>query len=52
MEPSQKKVSELIPPAELNTYQELFSFFDKEDTGSIPMTSVAMYIRGVGYCPT
>lgn len=52
MESSQKKVNDLIPSAELNTYQELFSFFDKEDTGAIPMSSVGLYIRGLGYCPT
>lgn len=43
---------ESIPITEMSTYQELFSFFDKEDTGSIPITSVPMYIRGLGYCPT
>lgn len=39
-------------PEELNTYQELFSFFDKEDSGTIPITSVGMFVRGLGHCPT
>lgn len=52
MEQTEKSVYETIPAAELNIYQELFSFFDKEDTGTIPLSSVALYIRGLGYCPT
>lgn len=52
MDPSSKSVYEQVPSADLNTYQELFSFFDKEDTGAIPLSSVPLYIRGLGFCPT
>ena len=41
-----------IIPEELIVNQELFSFFDKEDQGTIPLSSVAMYMRGLGHCPT
>lgn len=33
-------------------YQELFSFFDKEDNGEIPIRDVSLYMRGLGHCPT
>lgn len=51
MEKEQNTLSS-IAPSELNTYQELFSFFDKDDSGTIPLSSVGMFIRGLGHCPT
>ena len=33
-------------------YEELFSFFDKFDSGEIPIANVSLYMRGLGHCPT
>jgi calmodulin len=37
---------------ELIHYQELFSIFDKEDSGHIPTTQFPIFVRGLGHCPT
>lgn len=37
---------------ELVYYQELFSIFDKEDKGTIPTSQFAIFMRGLGHCPT
>lgn len=36
----------------LMIYEELFTFFDKFDSGSIPIANVSLYMRGLGHCPT
>ena len=36
----------------LMIYEELFTFFDKEDSGEIPINKVPLYMRGLGHCPT
>ena len=37
---------------ELIHYQELFSIFDKEDSGHIPTSQFPIFVRGLGHCPT
>ena len=37
---------------DLITYQEMFSLFDKEDTGLINTNQIPLFIRGLGHCPT
>lgn len=43
---------ENLSKEELIYYQELFSIFDKEDTGCIPTTQFPTFVRGLGHCPT
>lgn len=43
---------ESLSKEELIHYQELFSIFDKEDTGCIPTSQFPIFIRGLGHCPT
>lgn len=43
---------EALSKEELVYYQELFSVFDKEDKGTIPTSQFAMFMRGLGHCPT
>lgn len=43
---------EALSKEELIYYQELFSIFDKEDSGTIPTTQFPTFIRGLGHCPT
>lgn len=43
---------EKLSKEELITYEELFSFFDKEDAGFMPIKDVELFIRGLGHCPT
>ena len=37
---------------ELIHYQELFSVFDKDDSGTIPTAQFPIFVRGLGHCPT
>ena len=37
---------------ELIHYQELFSVFDKDDSGTIPTVQFPLFVRGLGHCPT
>jgi Ca2+-binding EF-hand superfamily protein len=41
-----------LPASQLNIYHELFSLFDKDDSGTIPQTSVGLFCRGMGHCPS
>ena len=43
---------EQLSKEELIHYQELFSIFDKEDTGTIPTSQFPIFVRGLGHCPT
>ena len=43
---------ETISKEELIHYQELFSVFDKDDTGTIPTPQFPIFVRGLGHCPT
>ena len=43
---------ETISKEELIHYQELFSVFDKDDSGTIPTTQFPIFVRGLGHCPT
>lgn len=43
---------EALSREELVYYQELFSVFDKEDKGTIPTSQFAIFMRGLGHCPT
>ncbi len=43
---------ESLSKEELIHYQELFSIFDKEDTGTIPTSQFPIFVRGLGHCPT
>jgi len=45
-------VLQYLTQDELVTYQEMFSIFDKEDTGTMPTSEVPIFIRGLGHCPT
>jgi Ca2+-binding EF-hand superfamily protein len=37
---------------ELIHYQELFSVFDKDDSGTIPTAQFPTFVCGLGHCPT
>ena len=43
---------ENIDGSEMATFQELFSVFDKKDTGKIPIKDFPVFLRGLGHCPT
>ena len=43
---------ENISKEELIHYQELFSIFDKDDSGTIPTEQFSIFVRGLGHCPT
>lgn len=43
---------ESLTKEELIYYQEIFSIFDKEDTGCIPTSHFPTFVRGLGHCPT
>lgn len=43
---------EALSKEELVYYQEIFSIFDKEDKGTIPTSQFAIFMRGLGHCPT
>jgi Ca2+-binding EF-hand superfamily protein len=45
-------VLQYLDQTELVTYQEMFSLFDKEDTGTMFIEEVPLFIRGLGHCPT
>jgi Ca2+-binding EF-hand superfamily protein len=45
-------VLQYLDQTELVTYQEMFSLFDKEDTGVMLIKDVPLFIRGLGHCPT
>ena len=43
---------ESLRKEELIHYQELFSVFDKDDSGTIPTDQFPIFVRGLGHCPT
>ena len=43
---------EELSKEELIHYQELFSVFDKDDSGTIPTSQFSIFVRGLGHCPT
>lgn len=43
---------ENLSKEELIHYQELFSIFDKDDSGQIPTSQFPIFVRGLGHCPT
>jgi Ca2+-binding EF-hand superfamily protein len=43
---------ESLSKEELIHYQEVFSIFDKEDSGCIPTSQFPIFVRGLGHCPT